>query len=287
MIEMVEAACAVPTTMQGRILEDVARNVDCRDDPPAGRRLRGDRPVQLPGDGAVLVPAVRDRLRQHVRPEALRAGAADPADRLRGARRRSACRPASSTSSTAAARSSRGSSTTRASTPSRSSARRRSRKLVYERAAQAGKRVQALGGAKNHMVVMPDAVIDKTVDGHHRLGLRRGRPALHGGLGRRDRRRGARAPDAARSSRRREALRVGDGLDERIDVGPVVSVRGARPHRGWIERGVADGADARRRRPRAPSAGRRRRVRRPDDPRRRRRRTWRSRRRRSSARCSS
>ncbi|HWI73236.1 MAG TPA: aldehyde dehydrogenase family protein, partial [Baekduia sp.] len=29
MIEMVEAACAIPTTMQGRILEDVARNVDC------------------------------------------------------------------------------------------------------------------------------------------------------------------------------------------------------------------------------------------------------------------
>ena len=38
-------------------------------------------------------------------------------------------------------------------------------KLVYERAAQTGKRVQALGGAKNHMVVMPDAVIDKTVEG--------------------------------------------------------------------------------------------------------------------------
>ena len=38
-------------------------------------------------------------------------------------------------------------------------------RLVYERAAKAGKRVQALGGAKNHMVVMPDAVIDKTVDG--------------------------------------------------------------------------------------------------------------------------
>ena len=28
MIEMVEAACAIPTTMQGRILEDVSRNVD-------------------------------------------------------------------------------------------------------------------------------------------------------------------------------------------------------------------------------------------------------------------
>src|SRR5688572_32604240 len=34
-----------------------------------------------------------------------------------------------------------------------------------ERAAKAGKRVQALGGAKNHMVVMPDAVIEQTVNG--------------------------------------------------------------------------------------------------------------------------
>ena len=36
-------------------------------------------------------------------------------------------------------------------------------KYVYERAAANGKRVQALGGAKNFMVVMPDAVMDKTV----------------------------------------------------------------------------------------------------------------------------
>src|SRR5215208_5296521 len=34
-----------------------------RDDPPARRRVRGDRAVQLPRDGAVLVPAVRHRLR--------------------------------------------------------------------------------------------------------------------------------------------------------------------------------------------------------------------------------
>ena len=61
MIEMVECACAIPTTMQGRVLEDVVAQRRRRDDPPAGRRLRGDRAVQLPGDGAVLVPAVRDR----------------------------------------------------------------------------------------------------------------------------------------------------------------------------------------------------------------------------------
>ena len=36
-------------------------------------------------------------------------------------------------------------------------------KYIYRRAAEKGKRVQALGGAKNYMVVMPDAVIDKTV----------------------------------------------------------------------------------------------------------------------------
>src|SRR5256714_15514469 len=36
---------------------------------------------------------------------------------------------------------------------------------VYQRAGATGKRVQALGGAKNHMVVMPDAVVDKTVSG--------------------------------------------------------------------------------------------------------------------------
>src|SRR5205823_14289742 len=36
-------------------------------------------------------------------------------------------------------------------------------RYVYERAAANGKRVQALGGAKNFMVVMPDAVMPKTV----------------------------------------------------------------------------------------------------------------------------
>src|SRR4029079_11308866 len=38
-------------------------------------------------------------------------------------------------------------------------------RIVYERSAQAGKRVPALGGAKNHMVVMPDAVVEETVNG--------------------------------------------------------------------------------------------------------------------------
>ncbi len=38
-------------------------------------------------------------------------------------------------------------------------------KYIYEQSAQFGKRVQALGGAKNHLVVMPDANLDQAVDG--------------------------------------------------------------------------------------------------------------------------
>ena len=156
-------------------------------------------------------------------------------------------------------------------------------RYVYEGAAQAGKRVQALGGAKNHMVVMPDAVIGKTVDGHHRLGLRRGRPALHGGLGGRHRRRGARAPHAA-ADRGDGALRVGDGMDEGVRSGRSSRAPRATASRGWIDRGVERRRHGRRRRARARRRPRRR-VRRADDPRRRDARDGDRAARRSSGRC--
>ncbi len=114
-------------------------------------------------------------------------------------------------------------------------------KLVYERAAQAGKRVQALGGAKNHMVVMPDAVIDKTVDGI--LG------SAFGAAGQRcmagsvvvtvgDAHQQLMPPliDATK------ALRVGDGIDEHSDVGPVISCAARDRIQDSIDRGVSDGA---------------------------------------------
>jgi malonate-semialdehyde dehydrogenase (acetylating)/methylmalonate-semialdehyde dehydrogenase len=114
-------------------------------------------------------------------------------------------------------------------------------KLVYERAAKAGKRVQALGGAKNHMVVMPDAVIDKTVDGI--IG------SAFGAAGQRcmagsvvvtvgDAHEQLMGPltDATR------ALHVGDGLEESSDVGPVISCAARDRIGDWIARGEADGA---------------------------------------------
>ena len=114
-------------------------------------------------------------------------------------------------------------------------------RIVYERAAHAGKRVQALGGAKNHMVVMPDAVVDKTVEGI--IG------SAFGAAGQRcmagsvvvtvaDAHEQLLGPlvDASR------ALRVGDGLDEGSDVGPVISCAARDRIREWIASGEAAGA---------------------------------------------
>ncbi len=130
---------------------------------PAARRLRRHRAVQLPGDGADVVPAVRHRHRQHVRAEAVGAGAAvaaqdgRPARAVRpAARRRQPRQRRHATSSTRSA-------ITRAFAPSRSSGSTPVAKHVYQRATHAGKRVQALGGAKNFVVVMPDADLDRSM----------------------------------------------------------------------------------------------------------------------------
>ena len=55
---------------------------------------------------------------------------------------------------------------------------------VYRTASANGKRVQALGGAKNHMVVMPDADTEHRGERPARRGLRIGRRALYGDFGR-------------------------------------------------------------------------------------------------------
>jgi malonate-semialdehyde dehydrogenase (acetylating) / methylmalonate-semialdehyde dehydrogenase len=114
-------------------------------------------------------------------------------------------------------------------------------KLVYERAAKAGKRVQALGGAKNHMVVMPDAVIEQTVPGI--IG------SAFGAAGQRCMA-GSVVVTVGEAHDRlleplveaTEALSVGDGLQDSTDVGPVVSCAARDRIREWIDRGVADGA---------------------------------------------
>ena len=82
--------------------------------------------------------------------------------------------------------------------------------------------MQALGGAKNHMVVMPDAVIEKTVDGLIGSGFgAAGQRCMAGSVV-------VTVGDAHDKllpplKAATEKLRVGDGLEEGVDVGPVVS----------------------------------------------------------------
>ncbi len=56
-------------------------------------------------------------------------------------------------------------------------------KHIYQTAAGAGKRVQALTEAKNHALILEDAVLERSVAGHHQLDLRLRRAAVHGAAG--------------------------------------------------------------------------------------------------------
>lgn len=114
-------------------------------------------------------------------------------------------------------------------------------RYVYETATRAGKRVQALGGAKNHAVVLPDADLDGAADALT--------GAAYGSAGERCMAISAvvavgDAGDALvdRLKTRAEALAVGPGDRPGIDMGPLVTDE----HRGrvvsYIDQGVAEGA---------------------------------------------
>jgi malonate-semialdehyde dehydrogenase (acetylating) / methylmalonate-semialdehyde dehydrogenase len=239
MIEMVEAACAIPTTMQGRILEDVSRNIDAETiRQPVGvcaAIVPFNFPAMVPfwflpfaiacGNAFVLKPSEQVPLTQQIAFEELHALGlpAGVVNLVNGGREvvegildHPGIDAVSFVGSAPVA------------------------KLVYERAAKAGKRVQALGGAKNHMVVMPDAVIDETVSGI--IG------SAFGAAGQRCMA-GSVVVTVGEAHDRllkplvaaTESLAIGDGLNESTDVGPVISCT-ARDRIGeWIDRGVADG----------------------------------------------
>ncbi len=116
-------------------------------------------------------------------------------------------------------------------------------KIVYKEAAAHGKRVQALGGAKNHLVVMPDADLPQTVDAI--MG------SAFGAAGQRCLAGSVLVPvgDVAEPLldllvKKAKALPVGDPLETGIQVGPLVSEDQKKRVLGYIEKGVAEGAKA-------------------------------------------
>ena len=115
-------------------------------------------------------------------------------------------------------------------------------RTVYQRATHAGKRVQALGGAKNFIIVMPDADFDRAIDiiTESFYGCA-GERCLAGSVLVPVGEAHAEARDRLRASA--GALKVGDGIEKGVGMGPVISSRHRERVVSYIEKGVAEGAD--------------------------------------------
>ncbi len=116
-------------------------------------------------------------------------------------------------------------------------------KIVYKEAAAHGKRVQALGGAKNHLVVMPDADLPQTVDAI--MG------SAFGAAGQRCLAGSVLVPVGEVAEplldllvKKAKSLRVGDGLEPGVAVGPLVGNDQKKRVLGYIDKGIAEGAKA-------------------------------------------
>ena len=115
-------------------------------------------------------------------------------------------------------------------------------KYIYENCAKNEKRVQALGGAKNHCVVMPDCDLDQAVNGL--MG------AAYGSAGER-----CMAQSVAvavgnigdqlvkKLKTKVENLKVGPGMDKNSEMGPLVTKEHLEKVKGYVDIGVQEGAE--------------------------------------------
>ncbi|MFE0017007.1 CoA-acylating methylmalonate-semialdehyde dehydrogenase [Mesorhizobium sp. NPDC059054] len=113
---------------------------------------------------------------------------------------------------------------------------------IYSRGCAAGKRVQCFGGAKNHMIIMPDADMDQTVDALIGAG--------YGSAGERCMAISVAVPVGNDTANRLmekliprvESLKVGPSTDSAADFGPVVTSQALERIKGYVDLGVKEGA---------------------------------------------
>jgi malonate-semialdehyde dehydrogenase (acetylating)/methylmalonate-semialdehyde dehydrogenase len=113
---------------------------------------------------------------------------------------------------------------------------------VYARGAAAGKRVQCFGGAKNHLVVMPDADMDRTVDALIGAG--------YGSAGERCMAVSVAVPVGQKTADellkrlvpRVESLKIGPSTGGGADYGPLVTRQALERVRGYVDLGIREGA---------------------------------------------
>ena len=248
-VEMVEFACGVPSLIMGQSLANIARQVDCETIRHPVGVCAGITPFNFPamvplwmfpvaiicGNTFVLKPsekvplsAVRmgELLMESGLPEGVFNIVHGDKECVDALLVHPLVRAVSFVGSTAVAR------------------------HVYETGTQNGKRVQAAGGAKNHLIIMPDADLDQAVGGPAALGLRLRRRAVHGGQRRRAGRQGRRCAGRAARARAAMHMKVGptDGGAD-VDMGPVIT----REHLDRVAGYMDIGQQRRRRgRPRRP-----------------------------------
>ena len=238
--EVVEFACGIPHLLKGAFSRNVSSGVDCYDERQPLGVVAGITPFNFPvmvplwmmpmalacGNAFILKPSERDPSASNVLHDLWREaglpegvlnvvhGGKEAVDAILA---HQGIRAVSFVGSTPIAR------------------------YVYETGTAAGKRVQALGGAKNHMVVLPDADLDLAADA-----------AVSAGFGSAGERCMAIsvvvAVDpvgdelVAKITDRVAKLRVGPGDDTRSEMGPLVT----RAHRdkvaSYLDSGVAEGA---------------------------------------------
>lgn len=237
-IENIEHACGVPTLMQGRTLEDVASGIDCAFIRQPLGVFAGVTPFNFPamvplwfwpyaiacGNTFVLKPSEQvpfspSRIVELAHEAGIPAGVLNlvhgGADAVNALLAHPDVAGISFVGSSAVAR------------------------HVYAEAARHGKRVQALGGAKNHIVIMPDADLDRTIENvTESLFGCAGQRCLAGSVvvttGKAHSAVKSRLLDAARS------LKLGYGLEAGVTMGPVVSAR----HKERVLAYVAEGERA-------------------------------------------
>ena len=239
-IQMVEVACGMPSLMMGDSLNDVAAGLDCKTVREPIGVCAGITPFNFPamvpvwmypfaiacGNTFVLkpsekVPLTPSRAIELLHDSGLPAGVLNlihgGKEAVEALLHHPLVRGVSFVGSTPVARS------------------------IYAAAAAEGKRVQALGGAKNHLVVMPDADMPKTVEAiiSSAFGAA-GERCLAGSVlvavG------DAAEPLLALLTTRTRSLTVGDGSQPGVEMGPLVTGDHAKRVAGYIEKGVAEGA---------------------------------------------
>ena len=240
-IENVEHACGIPTLMMGETLEDVARGVDCETVRQPLGVFAGITPYNFPvmipmwfwpyavatGNTFVLKPSEQDPL-THQRIVELAVEAGLPSGVLNVVHGDATAADVILEHPDVSGVSFVGSSAVA--------------RLVYAKAGQTGKRVQALGGAKNHMVVLPDADLDLATDAaissvFGSAGQRCLANSVLVGVGEVYDRVKMQLLEGANS------LRVGYGLDEDTFMGPVISRRHRDRVIDLIDQGEREGAD--------------------------------------------